>query len=492
MTGQEAHFEDLISAYLDDEVSSEERYQVERLLASSAKHRRYFAALQTLRHELQHLPRYRLGPHVTQQIIARVDQLGLASDSLGAGSSATSHDDIEEFDAELLSAYLDGELSNDERLRVERRLRASPVFRGELEQLEILDRSLRSLPEVRLDGGFADRVLRRIEQQQATRPHREVQPAQRPTAAKWAAGWRGFISAAITVAAALLVTAYAFNAGERRTSEIAVSRPPPRPTGVQSQRPDELRPSPSPKPGAEIVQQPGPKAPTLPATPDTSAWALVHAVQKQTRLKLLMVYEVSVTPEGVAQAAFANLLRRHGIRFYQTLPVGEQEQRALLKHRFLDGVQIDKDATAPIDEVQLFLVSCMGRQADEIWLDLTNRPAGFGSAWMNLTTREAGDDGVLNKLCEASGIEKRSGQAVELLGSFAILSRTARNLGVFGSIKWVDPNLLEPAGNKSRKEPAGKAQPAEADEAADDFPCELLFVVRNLQPLTDSPAQKSR
>ena len=141
-----------------------------------------------------------------------------------------------------------------------------------------------------------------------------------------------------------------------------------------------------------------------------------------------------------------------------------------------------------MDEVLLCIFSCSGRDADAMYHDLVNRPAGFASFYVNLTTKAA-EDRVLDRLCEASGVSDERGRAVELLANFAILSRTARNLGTFGSIGWIEPSLLEPA-PASPSEDAEPAASSGADQRAaaqtasdDDFPCELLFVVRNLKPL---------
>ena len=62
---------------------------------------------------------------------------------------------------ELLSGYMDGELSADERARVEQMLETEPGVRESLrllqEQSQTVRRSLRSAP--RLDSDFAERVL---------------------------------------------------------------------------------------------------------------------------------------------------------------------------------------------------------------------------------------------------------------------------------------------------------------------------------------------
>jgi hypothetical protein len=106
----------------------------------------------------------------------------------------------------------------------------------------------------------------------------------------------------------------------------------------------------------------------------------------------------------------------------------------------------------------------------------------------------------------AHDAEPQPGTAIQLLASFAMLSRTARQIGAFGKIQ-VDSALLTPLRKPAAAKPSGKAQgdstppsatepapetppanPAEdaaasAEALAADFDCELLFVVRHLKPI---------
>jgi anti-sigma factor RsiW len=71
-------------------------------------------------------------------------------------------------DEELLSAYLDGELSADERSRVERLLAESPESRQLLDELRSIQTSLQRMPRARLGHDFADQVLRQAERELLT------------------------------------------------------------------------------------------------------------------------------------------------------------------------------------------------------------------------------------------------------------------------------------------------------------------------------------
>src|SRR5258708_38579 len=64
---------------------------------------------------------------------------------------------------ELLSAYLDGEATDQEREVVERALRESSQVRASLEGLRRLQADLRALPPRRLEPDFCDQVLRQAQ-----------------------------------------------------------------------------------------------------------------------------------------------------------------------------------------------------------------------------------------------------------------------------------------------------------------------------------------
>jgi hypothetical protein len=62
-------------------------------------------------------------------------------------------------DTELISAYLDGELTADEQVRVEQMLAASPAARQTLEEFRALGSTLQGLPPQKLDEDLSARVL---------------------------------------------------------------------------------------------------------------------------------------------------------------------------------------------------------------------------------------------------------------------------------------------------------------------------------------------
>lgn len=73
-------------------------------------------------------------------------------------------------ESELFSAYLDGELTADERVRVEHLLATSPESRQLLESLKALSATVQSLPVHKLDEDLSERVLRLAERRMLSEP----------------------------------------------------------------------------------------------------------------------------------------------------------------------------------------------------------------------------------------------------------------------------------------------------------------------------------
>jgi hypothetical protein len=111
---------------------------------------------------------------------------------------------------ELISAYLDGELSGAELERAEHLLATEPASRLLLEELRALRATLAGVPRRALGGEFSERVLRRAEREMlsASSAVSESMPsasAARRALLRWPRGKRPWIYAALTAAAALLV-----------------------------------------------------------------------------------------------------------------------------------------------------------------------------------------------------------------------------------------------------------------------------------------------
>ncbi len=85
--------DELISAYLDGELTSEEQTQVEQLLVDSAEHRQTFEELRALRNSLQSLPSFGLGDDFADRVVQRAKQAAASAESGDAASGDAGTDE---------------------------------------------------------------------------------------------------------------------------------------------------------------------------------------------------------------------------------------------------------------------------------------------------------------------------------------------------------------------------------------------------------------
>jgi len=157
----------------------------------------------------------------------------------------------EPFSEELLSAYLDGELPSDERLRVEEWLSASADHQKLFDDLQTIRRELQALPKQALDTGFSDRVLAAIRQRNpealqqggsASEPTPPPVPASIEKNKLGMPAWRWF---AAGVAATLLAVIVGVNAAPETMAKIGMV-----PQLPHDQAAAKMRPAASAKPQA--------------------------------------------------------------------------------------------------------------------------------------------------------------------------------------------------------------------------------------------------
>lgn len=152
---------------------------------------------------------------------------------------------------EMISAYLDGELSVDERAQVEKWLAESPELRQLRDELNALGASIQALPRHQLTQDLQGAVLRRAEQTVlaggATRgPNaNDVHPASKIPLWLRGAGWRRLAWPAVAVAAALVVMLFD---AEQGPAPREVAQAPKGPTSIAA------RPEAPPAPLADGAQ----------------------------------------------------------------------------------------------------------------------------------------------------------------------------------------------------------------------------------------------
>jgi hypothetical protein len=123
----------------------------------------------------------------------------------------TNHDD---FDEELLSAYVDGELTAAERALVEERLRSDPTAAALVEELRTLSSAIKSLPRETLGRDLRAGVLAEVEQARAdldqhgpaVQSHATTLPM--TPVDRWAGIRRGLVWSALAIAATVLIAVF--------------------------------------------------------------------------------------------------------------------------------------------------------------------------------------------------------------------------------------------------------------------------------------------
>ena len=178
---------------------------------------------------------------------------------------------------ELLSAYLDNEVTDAERANVERALADSPETRMEFESLKQVQARMRSVPLLTLPADFHERVLREAERRSKTQ-----RVAAKTVAAVGAYQWMRIATIAATVAAVLVVAVVI--AINRESSEIAEK---PDPDGNRVAREE------TPLPDDNVVARLG----------------------KRPEPKYILIWDLGVTKQGQRDDVFGKTLRQAGIAF---------------------------------------------------------------------------------------------------------------------------------------------------------------------------------
>lgn len=200
--------------------------------------------------------------------------------------------DLENIKDELLSAYLDDELSPEERARVEERLATDPAARQLLEQLRALSQAVQGLPRESLGTGFRDSIVRRAEQASRTTkiaatasalpapaPSSSATTQPRSAEPTWTFGRsrRGWVWAAMAVAAGLLIMVFQPGTEQNQGSREVALRRAEQTAGEKTevaadsslQRPTTEESAPASAPAPMVAAQPSSSAPSAYAARDS-------------------------------------------------------------------------------------------------------------------------------------------------------------------------------------------------------------------------------
>lgn len=108
-------------------------------------------------------------------------------------------------DDELLSAYLDDELSPEDRAAVEARLASDPEAQQLLHQLRSVSQSVQRLPLESVGRDLTNTILARVSENRRDATHRRVEPLDAAPAISILRTRRSWIWASLTIAAGLLI-----------------------------------------------------------------------------------------------------------------------------------------------------------------------------------------------------------------------------------------------------------------------------------------------
>jgi hypothetical protein len=251
-----------------------------------------------------------------------------------------------ELDDELLSAYLDDELSVEERAAVERRLAEDQAARHLLDELRHVSNTVRALPHQPLGRDLRDAVLRRVEDTNRTSAGASAAPASADaTIPTFSLGRsrRGWFWASLAVAAGLVIMLLQPNDQHddelppvaRHDGEPAVlSLPPgaaqpdaaPAESSLVTAPPEAGRDALTARGGAAAIREDPAMASAPPA--DRFAIALDDRPAGELFFEPTLVVHVFAKREAIEQRAFEQLLLSNGIVVESETPAGLMAPRA--------------------------------------------------------------------------------------------------------------------------------------------------------------------
>lgn len=290
---------------------------------------------------------------------------------------------------ELVSAYLDGELSSDERAFVEQQLAQSDEYRQLYQQLQRQHEQLQSLPRHRLSADFSDKLVKRLEALKATQPAPATGAAGRKTSRPSGGRrftWNVVLGIASTIAAGLLIA--------------MVLRD---------------RPHPVIEPTHE---------------------ARLVAFQKQ--FQLILVYDIAITPKGQKNGIFEQWLKAANIQIDRTVQIDDKLEKGVLDSRFIGDDKVVAGGLAKGEskaDVEMILVRSTAGQIDKInreWLDVQGREQDEVHLRLDLATtnKELEIFLRLNDAVDGEGVLRQvSSETWTKPGAYRLKFRLALNSG---------------------------------------------------------------
>ena len=431
---------------------------------------------------------------------------------------------------ELMSGYMDGQLSAKEQVLAEVALQTDATAAKVLAELQLLRSGIRALGEQPSDlsasPSLADRVLAQLETSDSQ--HVNVLSASQPaklTANKSSAiRWSTYISIAIALMTVVALWQVMQVQQDNEGNSIVNVDQEPEVPGHESlpdgkmENPEEIEGQNEPNDSSYIVgnddsgkspmtsevegvepnlpEQPNPSdLASVPNTPEGKDLAGQPDLSVLTNGKFLFVIEVGVTPEGREADVVRDVLMKNGIVYDGGLDVMPELEEQLLNSRFLNGV-VPNEKQPVGGTVDLIYMVASGLQIDQTRLDIHSRHGHIARYRFNMALLPK-DVGVFDNLHRAvksqwasdeatpdtndkaayqKQLQKWKGKASQLMTTFYFLAGKGSAVSKVG----IDiPTLPTPPKGASRgnlKEPA----PTDKPILGADLICEVLLVVRNM------------
>jgi anti-sigma factor RsiW len=396
---------------------------------------------------------------------------------------------------ELVSAYLDGEVTSEERAIVERAMADSPEVRRLYRELQGVQSRLQALPRCHLDGGFTQRLLDRIERE-AIRPSLPDRRIAAPVSRR-NGRWRSFAIAIGSLATILLLVAFAVYRAR------SVSNDPDHSVSSVAVVPEYVPHGNSDNPGEELAASGRTTDSAQRPIGNRLGPDMTRNVGTMQTPTFVMVMDLTITPEGQRAAVFEDALTRAGVRKDPDIQVDEKLESKLLASRFIGDVEKQesrahpgRNRTSP-DEVEMTYVIGPGLRIDAAMTDLRTRPATHIARWKFDMAIEPTEKEMFNLLHTASRLASTSNspepRAHRLTFRFSLKRGAA---GIMGSMarpmiqaEWAP--LSKSAGKAATQRsaepqvsvdlPAKKVALSNMGQTnPDDEPCAVLFILRNL------------
>lgn len=317
---------------------------------------------------------------------------------------------------ELLTGFLDGNLSNEEAREIQRELLGNEQLRSELEQLRDLSRDLKALPQKRLGSDFASRVIAEA-QRQALKSglpedhhvrlaeHAEITAATAPR--KIGGPWIRWAAGSAAIAASLFVVFWLSGSGGSNVNNL-LQNPSEGLVVVEPESDSQLPKLPDDLPPSDaFVKDP---------VDDSSSQFVRNQTQKTRAYATILTIDVFPSAKAWENNTVAEILKFSEIPVAAPIVVDSKIVSAL------HNTKVITDEGEGTSEVALIFVEGPGKKVDGVFLDIAGRKQEFGKPLLNMIV-DRPDQQVAMQLQQAIGtLGSLQGQATPIVSKGGALN----------------------------------------------------------------------